>query len=432
MSAAAAIALAGLFAACDVEEAERDAEVRPTPTLSPAVPGPPSGVTGRLATAGPTPTGTLSEPNVIGRPSRRSERTLPAATPPAGTPGSAPASTASPGTVTEVSATTSPSLTPTLAPETPATQDTRLALVYELVEYPLPGGSRPHDVAPAPDGRVWYTAQGSGDLGVLDPDTGETRHIPLGRGSAPHGVIVGPDGAPWVTDSGLNAIVRVDPVTGELLLFPLPASAGYANLNTAAFDASGRIWFTGQSGIYGVLDPASGEMSLFEAPRGRGPYGIAATPSGDIYFASLAGSYVARIDLATGAAAVLELPTADQGARRVWSDSAGRIWASEWNAGQVAVLDPAAGRWREWPLPGPAPRAYAVYVDEFDAVWLSDFGANALVRFDPATEEFLTFLLPSTPGNVRQILGRSGEIWGAESAADALVVIRFQPAANLE
>jgi streptogramin lyase len=40
-------------------------------------------------------------------------------------------------------------------------------------EYPVPSGSRPHDVAPAADGRsVWYTAQGSGQLGLLDPATG--------------------------------------------------------------------------------------------------------------------------------------------------------------------------------------------------------------------------------------------------------------------
>ncbi|MBM2826672.1 MAG: putative hydrolase transrane protein [Dehalococcoidia bacterium] len=34
-----------------------------------------------------------------------------------------------------------------------------------LQEYPVPRGSRPHDVAPAPDGSVWYTAQGSVELG---------------------------------------------------------------------------------------------------------------------------------------------------------------------------------------------------------------------------------------------------------------------------
>jgi virginiamycin B lyase len=70
--------------------------------------------------------------------------------------------------------------------------------------------------------------------------------------------------------------------------------------------------------------------------------------------------------------------------------------------------------------------AYAVYVDEQDVVWLSDFGANAIVRFDPATETFESLPLPDSPGNVRQIHGRAGEVWGAESAADRLILIRTQ------
>ena len=293
-----------------------------------------------------------------------------------------------------------------------------------LQAFSVPSGSRPHDVAPALDGGVWYTAQGSGDLGWLDPKTGETRHTPLGAGSRPHGVIVGPDGAPWVTDGGLNAIVRVDPGSLVVDVFPLPAGRPDANLNTATFGLDGVLWFTGQNGVYGRLDPVTREMEVLDAPRGRGPYGISASPNGDIYYASLAGSYVGSIDLESGEAIVLHPPTPNQGARRVWPDSQGRIWVSEWNAGQLAVYDPSTGQWREWKLPGARPRAYAVYVDENDMVWLSDFGANAALRFDPKTERFEVFDLPSNPSNVRQILGRRGEVWLPESAADQLVVIR--------
>ncbi|MGI9598681.1 MAG: Vgb family protein [Acidimicrobiales bacterium] len=293
----------------------------------------------------------------------------------------------------------------------------------EVVSFPVPAGSRPHDVAPALDGGVWYTAQRAEALGHLDPDTGETRHIPLGAGSAPHGVIVGPDGLAWVTDGGLNAIVSVDPATDEVTVYPLPADAPDANLNTAAFDGAGRLWFTGQNGIYGVVDVALGEVEVFTAPRGRGPYGITATPDGEIYFASLAGSYVGAVS-ADGSVVELDPPTADQGARRVWSDSSGDIWVSEWNSGQLSRYAPATDRWTVWPLPGPSPSAYAVYVDEFDHVWVSDFDGNAIHRFDPTTELFDTFALPAQPSNVRQILGRQGEVWGAESANDSLVVIR--------
>lgn len=293
-----------------------------------------------------------------------------------------------------------------------------------MQEFDVPRGSHPHDVAPASDGKVWYTAQGTGELGLLDPTTGETRHIRLGSGSSPHGVIVGPDGAPWITDSGLNAIVRVDPATEEVQAYLLPEETGYANLNTAAFDGNGVLWFTGQSGFYGRLDPAIGEVEVFSAPNGRGPYGIAATPDGQIYYVSLAGSHMARVDTITGAAEVLEPPTTRQGARRVWSDSQSRLWVSEWIAGQVAVYEPRNGSWREWKLPGSGPQAYAVYVDDQDIVWLSDFGANAMVRFDPATEEFTVYPLPSQQANIRQILGRPGEVWAAESGVDKLIVLR--------
>jgi virginiamycin B lyase len=293
-----------------------------------------------------------------------------------------------------------------------------------LQEFDVPAGTHPHDVAVAADGTVWYTAQRTGKLGRLDPRNGRTDEIELGEGSAPHGVIVGPDGAPWITDGGLNAMVRVEPSTREVRRFPLPADRPSTNLNTAVFDRSGTLWFTGQSGIYGRVSPDSGRVDVFDAPNGRGPYGITVTPDGAVYYASLAGSYMGRIDTETGEATVLRPPTADQGTRRVWADSRGRVWSSQYNSGQVAVYDPATEQWREWRLPGESPQAYAVYVDDDDKVWLSDFGANSLVRFDPETEQFTSYPLPSSPGDVRQILGRRGEVWGAESAADKLVVIR--------
>ncbi|MEZ5667881.1 MAG: lyase [Alphaproteobacteria bacterium] len=295
-----------------------------------------------------------------------------------------------------------------------------------IERFDVPGGARPYDVAPAADGGVWYTAQRQGALGWLDPATGAIEQIPLGPGSAPHGVIVGPDGAAWVTDGGQNAIVRVDPATRAVAVYPLPADSGYANLNTAAFDGNGVLWFTGQNGIYGRLDPADPQVQVWPAPEGRGPYGIAATPAGEIYYASLAGSHIARIDTATGAATVIEPPTPNQGARRVWSDSRGRIWVSEWNAGQLSPYDPADGGWQSWRLPGADPHAYAVYVDETDAVWVSDFGANAVHRFDPVLERFDSFASDRADANVRQILGRPGEVWLPESGVNRLVVIRWQ------
>ena len=58
-------------------------------------------------------------------------------------------------------------------------------------------GAGAHDVFPAPDGTVWFTAQSAGKLGRLDPRTGKSDLIALGPGAAPHGVIVARDNAAW-------------------------------------------------------------------------------------------------------------------------------------------------------------------------------------------------------------------------------------------
>jgi virginiamycin B lyase len=297
----------------------------------------------------------------------------------------------------------------------------------EVRYFDVSKGDGPHDVAAAPDGAIWYTGQLAGVLGRLDPNSGAVERIPIGSGSAPHGVIIGPDGAAWVTDSGLNAIVRVDPDTKAVKRWPLPGERGNANLNTAAFDGKGRIWFTGQSGIYGRLDPTSGDMKVWDAPKGRGPYGITTTPQGDIWWVSLAGSYLATVDLETGSPTVIEPPTKNQGARRVWSDSKGQLWISEWNSGQVSRYSPTDRAWKTWRLPGENPRCYSVWVDPDDKVWVTDFTANAILRFDPNTESFQSFPSNKPRANVRQMMGRKGEAWGAESGTDRLVVVRYGP-----
>ena len=306
------------------------------------------------------------------------------------------------------------------SPPAPARTD----LPANVRVYDVPAGSAPHDVAPGPDGLVWYAGQRNGTLGILNPETGAVREVRLGEGSAPHGVIQGPDGAAWLTDGGRNAIVRVDPATDAVRVWPLPAEFPNSNLNTAAFDREGRIWFTGQTGVYGRLDPRTGDMRVWRDPEGRGPYGIAATPAGEIYYVSLAGSHLARVNRETGEATIIEPPTPNQGARRVWSDSRGNLWISEWASGQLSRYTPSSGEWRSWRPEGERPRVYAVFVDDRDIVWITEWGSNATLAFDPATERWARYPGSGENANVRQILGRPGWIYLPESRLNRIMVIR--------
>lgn len=291
--------------------------------------------------------------------------------------------------------------------------------------FELPKGSRPHDVAPAPDGKIWYTAQKQGALGILDPVTGKVVQLSLGPDSAPHGVIQGPDGMAWITDGGQNAIVRYNPANGKLDVWKLPEDTGYANLNTGAFDKQGTHWFTGQNGIYGRVSAADGKVRVWKDPKGRGPYGIATAPDGTVWYVSLAGSHLARIDSATGEITTIEPPTRDAGLRRVWADSKGDLWITGWNSGELYRYRPSNRSWKTWKLPGTAPKAYAVYVDERNMVWVSDFGDNSTRVFDPRSQKFVQRYPGSGEGaNVRQILGRKGEVFLPESGTERLMVVR--------
>ena len=291
--------------------------------------------------------------------------------------------------------------------------------------FPVTKGSHPHDVAPADDGTVWYTGQSKGYLGRLNPKTGKDENVSIGEGSAPHGVIIGPDGAPWITDGGLNANVRYDPKTGKFAYFMLPPQLPWANLNTGVFDRDGIYWFTGQSGRHGYVDPRTGKHQSWASPRG-GSYGITVTPKGDVWYAALAGDHLGRVDKTTGKVAIIEPHRRGAGPRRVWSDSKGILWVSFWHSGEVGRYDPAAKTWKTWRLPSNSGSGcYAVYVDHKDKVWLTDFMTNAIVRFDPDTEKFDRFPSDQRGASVRQLLGRPGEVWGAESGNDRLVRITY-------
>jgi virginiamycin B lyase len=143
-----------------------------------------------------------------------------------------------------------------------------------------------------------------------------------------------------------------------------------------------------------------------------------------VWFASLAGDYIGKIDKGTGAVTVVDPPRKGSGPRRIWSDSHGMLWVSFWNTGGVGRYDPAAKSWKVYPMPKNSSGTYAVYVDDKDQVWATDWGANSIQRLDPATGSFATFPSDKRGASIRQLLGRPGELWGGESGNDRLVVVR--------
>lgn len=299
------------------------------------------------------------------------------------------------------------------------------AIAADVTYYPVPVGTAPRDLAPATDGRVWFTAQRQGAVGLLDPLTGQTQLVPLGKGSSPRSLLVDQEGAAWITDPGLDALVRVDPVDQSVSTFPLKGTAAGIELEDLAQDRNGDIWFTGKRGFYGRFKPARRNLEVWPAPGGPGPGGITVTPNGEVWYANEPARHIGRIDPGTGQAKLVDLPEASASPRVIWSDSRGTLWVSEAAGGRLSRFDPLGEAWNSWKIPGSNADAHALYVDEQERVWLSDFSANAILRFNPFSRRFASFPSDRPGAQVTQLAGRTGEVWGAESAQDRLVMIKY-------
>ena len=107
-----------------------------------------------------------------------------------------------------------------------------------------------------------------------------------------------------------------------------------ANLNTAAFDRQGVLWFTGQNGVYGRVDPKTGAIAVFNALRGTGPYRIA-TPDGQVFFASLAGNYLDQIDVETALSSRWSRPCRAKARGTFAPTAAVNCGSRGWNSGDL-------------------------------------------------------------------------------------------------
>lgn len=287
--------------------------------------------------------------------------------------------------------------------------------------YPLLPGSQPRDIAPAPDGAVWYAA--AGHVGRLDPASRSVRHVALPGAAEPTAIALAPDGAPWIADSGRDLILRIDPKTDAVGNYALPKFRSHAELNALAFDAGGALWFTGRSGIYGRIAPATGKAEWYDAPGGRGPLGVTAARDGTMYFASAEGAYVARVDARGVGGWLLGFvgPPLPAGGVSGLALDGGGVWIVQPGPGALSRHEGAG--WHTVRLPAGA-KPTAILAAQ-NAVWLFDETTSAILRFDFARGQFTAHALPAPVAEIARLAGRAGEIWAADSRNDRLIAVRF-------
>ena len=101
-------------------------------------------------------------------------------------------------------------------------------------------------LAPGPSGSVWFTGYPNGNVGRLLPDGTVNSFSPIVDTAGTVAAVEDPNGSMWVTDVNLGVVVRIDQ-QGQVAAFPVPPPTSTRELvgpYDIAATPDGAIWFT--------------------------------------------------------------------------------------------------------------------------------------------------------------------------------------------
>lgn len=333
-----------------------------------------------------------------------------------------------------------------------------------ILHYEIPWeGAFPSDVVVDEEGRLWFTDRLTHAVGMFDLDTERFDRYPTPTvHSAPYGLIRAPDGTLWFGESNAGRLGRLDPRTGAIEEVEIPGLERTGPMLLAWSD--GAVWFTARdrSGAFGRHDPTTGRSSVWREalPHSRsGPhqdrvYGIAATPSGQVWVARYGGVRLYRVDerpdsptvvgmdrpyLATLSPSQLEEleprlralwegRRVGPGIRRMAAGVDGWVWVTGYGTGEVMGIEPASGDTIHVRSVVRRSEPYGIAVDGRGRVWYSERGTNLLVVYDPATDRRSALTLPVSGGTVRNIAVdlERGRVWLPLSDVGVIAVLELR------
>lgn len=297
----------------------------------------------------------------------------------------------------------------------------RPALEGKVSEWPVPTPQFARDPAPGPDGNIYIAVMNGNKIARFDTQAKSFKEWDLPPGARPHGLLVDRAGQVWYTGNGNGTIGHLDPATGAVSQHRLPSGG---DPHTIVTDGKGTMWFTVQGGQrIGRLDTATGAIAEYRT-RGN-PYGIALDRAGHVWFCQFGGDRLGRLDPATGK--ITEVPM-EPGSRprRMATAPDGSLWVTLYGHGQLVRVDPQTQKVvKEYALPaGATGGPYAVSVDGAGMVWVNEIQTDTVVRLDPRTGDTKIFALPSRNVGIRKmIVDASGRLWYMGSHNGRLGVI---------
>jgi len=315
----------------------------------------------------------------------------------------------------------------------PATLLQGAAAKYIAMEFSLPPGSAPQDIAVDSHGIAWVTEKNTGMLGRFDPKslTYERVAAPQGKNSKPQliSVAVDPRDNVWFADDGPNArLLQYSPQgrefnTYSIPEYPWPVPEGWPQVGAIRF-SNGNVWVAGMvTDRILKLDPAKRAVFHHSIPRGSVPSGLAIGQDNVIWYTAPLNNGVARLDPSTGRVLRFELPLPKSDPRGMAADAEGNLWVTATESGKLLKVEPT-GKFTQYTPPTQDAGPFAVDVDaKRNLVWFSEVFSDRIVRFDPRANSFVEFPHPLADSDVQRIeIDRThpDRVWWASARSDKI------------
>jgi virginiamycin B lyase len=262
----------------------------------------------------------------------------------------------------------------------------------------------PHSLQVDAMGNVWITLCLGNKLARFDTRTEQFRIWDQpAPGLYPHTLRLDRQGRVWYTLAVSNHIGRFDPATEQFALYRLPARTWGEAFTLRTL----RVWLW--LARWMPTSWLSAEAQVLPVP-----YGLDIAPDGGVWFSQQNAGRIGRLDPASGQVQLYDTPF--DGPQHLRFDPQGTLWIPAFGSGSLARFDPQNATFKLYPLPTlpvGSDTPYALNVDHrTGTVWVCGTNSDSLIRFEPRKEKFTTFPLPTRVTFTREIdFDDEGNVW---------------------
>jgi virginiamycin B lyase len=277
-----------------------------------------------------------------------------------------------------------------------------------VTEFAIPGAQAPRDPWPHSAGGVYFSMRGADKIVRFDAATRQFKEWALPAGAKPHGVAVAGDGRIFYAGFGDGTIGELDPGTGVVRQHRLTSvdSRPYS----IALDRQGNVWVTARAGWIAMLDRLTGRIT--ESRMDGEPYGLAFDRNGVLWVTCIGSDKLRSYNPKTGGTTELAF---EPGAkpRRLSIAADGKIWLSLYGAGRLVAVDAATNKVvKQYTMPGgPNAGPYSVSVGPDGRVWVTEFQTDSIAILDPSTGVFRVIPLAGRSGIRNASMDALGRFW---------------------